>query len=416
MKYFLSLLLFFHLTLFAESNQTKEELISNEPLEVKDTSGLTTQQVRKIASESDKRDSLISIKNIFEVTDEQGKVDISQIQSSWRELSPEPTKCDWVQTKWGEWFCGKIKSMYDGKMEFDSKEVDLQTFNDYDILQIKSFRTFEVNIEGVATFSGILRYNYDEITIIQGDKSFTFPYSQVISIAPTGDNRINKWSGKISISVDVERGNKDKYDLTAQVTLNRREGDTRLRLDYLGSVSSANDVETANDHRLNEKFDIYLSRKFFWTPLFSEYYQNPFQNIDKQYTAGVGIGYTLLHSKMLQWDVSGGPALIQINYVDVEEGKDKFQNSGSLELRSINMYKINTKVELNYDYKINVASKKAGGYKHHMVAGIETDFLIWLDFDVTLVWDFAQLPETDAYGHTPLQSDLQFLVGFGIDF
>ena len=408
-------------SVMVDSNSTVIDMISedepsDEPVIMDDTSGLTDKEVRKKATDSDKaKKEKISIEEVFEATDEKGKVDVSKLQS-WEDLSPTPLKCDWVQTESKEWFKGEIKAMYDDKLEFDSDEIGLYEFDFEDIVHIKSFHVISVNIEDVASFSGIIRYKNSEITIIQGDKEFKFPASQIVSLAKDGTTERHFWSGKITISLDRRLGNKDKFDYSAKINIKRRTDDTRLSLDYLGRMTITEDVETANDHRLNEQFDIYLSRKFFWTPVFSEFYQDKFQNIDKQYTVGIGLGYSVLDRARIEWDISGGPAVVHTEYVNVRSGDRDSPTSPALEFVTKLDIELNSMTDFIYSYKSTYTDDASGRYKHHMVATFENEITGWLDFDITGVWDYILKPEEREDGTTPFQSDFQILIGLGVEF
>lgn len=418
MKQFLLFLLIQGL-IFAQNIDTDTtEISSNEPIVIEDTSGLTDDEIRDVAQETDtyKKTKKVSISEVVQAVDEKGAVDVSKLQSPWEELSPTPKKYDWIQTKSGEWFRGDIKAMYDDTLEFDSKEIGLYTFDFEDITQIKSYHIMSTNIEDLASFTGLLRFKDNNLTIIQGDNTFNFKKEQIVSFAKGGDLERNYWSGKITLNVDVRSGNKNQFDYTAQGYINRRTSDTRLRLDYLGRVSKVEDVQTANDHRLNEKYDVYLTRNFFWTPLFSEFYFDKFQNIESQYTAGVGLGYTLVKTNKLEWDLSGGPAYKVTNHSTVSAGEDDSVSSPSLEISTRVEYELSKINDIKFNAKMTFTDEANGQYNHHIVLGLENELLSWLDFDITAIWDRTAKPEADANGLIPKLDDFQFILGLGIEF
>jgi len=384
-----------------DSNST---LATNEPIRIEDTSGLTTDEVREKAEKSDEKIEKKISKSIV------------NSQKLWEELSPTPKQFDWVQTKEGEWFKGTIKAMFDDELEFDSEEMGIYSFDMDDIKRIKSFHIVDVNIARVASIAGILRYKDDKLRIIQGDESYEFEKNQIVSFAITGMKERQNWSGKISISFDTRAGNRDQFDYTMQSNVKRRTAKTRLLLDYIGRVSRSNGLETANDHRVNQKFDIYLTRYFFITPLFSEYYTDKFKNIDTQLTAGVGIGYTVFKSKDVEWDLSGGPAVLQTRYITVPDDQSEALTSASLEISTRLEYELSKITDITYQYKLTYTDEASGRYKHHMVLALENDLFGWLDFDITGIWDHTKIPEVDSNGITPLRNDYQLLVGIGIEF
>src|SRR6185369_5914014 len=66
----------------------------------------------------------------------------------WRPPPPAGEESfDWIQLKSGEWLKGKIKSLQDEKLEFDSEELNLLTFDWKDIRALRSPRLQSVWIE-----------------------------------------------------------------------------------------------------------------------------------------------------------------------------------------------------------------------------------------------------------------------------
>ena len=411
MKYFLLFGLIITVV-FGDSTQDNLALV-----EIKDTSGLSENEVRKIAEKSDeKKKEKLSLKEIYEVTDSDGKVDVRKLQALWENQTPKTNGYDWIKTSSGEWFKGHIKGMYSEELEFDSDEIGIYTFDFDDVTYIKSHNAINVNIEKVASISGILRFDGETLRIIQGNTEYKFERKQIISFAPAGDLERNFWSGKISISLDQRKGNKNQFDYTSRINLKRRTEKTRLTLDYLGRISSVEEHDTANDHRITETFDVYITKRFFWTPLFSEYYTDKFQNIDRQVTASAGIGYALIDKNNLRLELSGGPGIIYTKYDAVEEGEKDKATSASLETRVKLEWEINNKNDFIYDYKFTLTDNDSGAYKHHMILTLENELTSWLDIDLSFIWDRLAKPTELEDGTVPFKNDYQFLLGLGVEF
>jgi putative salt-induced outer membrane protein YdiY len=385
---------FFFLALFTL------QLLAQDKIVVEDRSGLSDDEVRQIAKKSDK---LLN-------------QNVSKFKKQWEDLSPTPVGYDWVETKKGEWFKGEIKGLFDDKLEFDSEEIGLYDFDIDDISQIKSYHLVSLNIEDKAIFTGILRLKNNIYTIIQGKHTYEFPERSVVSFAKAGEHERNLWSAKVAISLDIRQGNIDQQDFSASINLQRRTAKSRLQLDYLGRSSIKNDERISNDHRLNEKYDIYISRQFFWTPLFSELYSDKYKNITLQLTLGLGLGYTIMNKSDIEWSVSAGPAVLYTNYNTVAQAKDKISKSPSMEFSTNLEKELSKKIDLTYNYKFSFVNNESGRYKHHMVIKLENELMTWLDFDVTGVWDYVHNPIKESDGHTPVKSDIQLLFGFGIEF
>ena len=383
---------------------------------VEDNSGLSDDEIRQKAHKEEKKANSVPISKVTNAINEEGKIDLSKVQKSWEELSPTPKKYDWVKTKSGEWFKGKIMALYEDELEFDSDEIGIYTFDFNDVVEIKSYNIISVNIENLATFPGILRLKGDKLKVIQGENTYEFEKKDIISLAPGGEYERNLWSGKITIGIDVRKGNTRQYDYNAKVNIKRRTAKTRLTLDYLGRNSSKNDQQTADDHRINEKYDRYLSKNFFWTPVFSEFYTDKYKNIDRQISLGVGIGYTIIHTSKIEWNISAGPGYIYTRYVTVPTSKDIVVSSPAFEANTKADIELNTITDMKLDYKLTVSNRDSGLYKHHLILTFENDLNSWLDFDVSGIWDYLALPEADSNGVVPQRNDYQLLIGFGIEF
>ena len=381
---------------FVFSQTTQEQKVQPlKPTIIKDRSGLSDEEIRKVATQ-------------------EPKSSISKL--SWENLSPKADKYDWIQTKSGEWFKGYIKTLYKDNLEFDSDEIGLYTFDFDDIKQIKSYQIMTVNIEDIALIRGIIRFKDDKITLVQGDTKYEFNRNQIISFASEGQNERDMWSGKITISLDKRDGNTKSFDYSAKANIKRTTAKTNLQFDYLGRISQKDDAQTANDHLINEKFDIYLTRDFFWTPIFSEFYKNTYKNINARYRAGAGIGYIIVNHKNLEWDISAGPAYMHTEYVSVENNKDTVSSSLALEVSTNLEYKLNSKIDLEYLYLLTFSNNNTGAYSHHMMLTLENEITSWLDFDISAIWDYTLMPQEKENGEIPLKDDFQFLVGLGVEF
>jgi len=416
MKFFLLNLLVLS-SLYANEDLKKT---SDNIVIIEDNSGFTKEETQKKAAKSDeknqKRVDVADLIKLLKESSVDGTVNLSEIQAMWEDLSPKADKYDWIQTKSGEWFKGEIKTLYRDKLEFDSDEIGLYTFDFEDVTQIKSHQTIAVNIDKVAIFEGIIRYKNNKISIFQGDKEYIFDQNKIVSLAPEGKNEYNKWTGKISIGLDVRSGNTNQTDYSAKANIKRITSKSRLVLDYLGRYSTKDNENITSDHRINEKYDLYISRRFFWTPLFSELYQDKFKNIDIQATAGVGVGYILIDKNDFNWDISGGPAYVYTLFHSVEDDQSTSSSSAALELSTALDYDISKKVKLIYNYKLTLTNKDVGLYKHHMVTTLENEITDWLDFDITYIWDYILDPQKDASNNTPQSNDHQILMGLGVEF
>ena len=148
---------------------------------------------------------------------------------------------------------------------------------------------------------------------------------QLIGITPSGGKTgIRNWSGEASVGVSLQSGNNSSKTVTSSAELARRTPNTTLLFDYLGNYSQVNDVQSANNDRLNSTYDIRLARynrNWVMRPLQFEAYHDPLANISYRLTDSVGAGYYIFDSTGLEWLVSAGPSYQYTRFDTVEPGQ-----------------------------------------------------------------------------------------------
>jgi len=338
-----------------------------------------------------------------------------------RKWKPSADEFDWVQLTSGEWLKGEIKSMYNESFEFDSDKLDVLNIDLEDINYLQSFLPAHVNLEHVGEVTGVLNISGDQLTVTQGDIVKKYNIIELISFTPAGNGEMDLWAIKFTLGIDLRKGNTEQIDFTSALAAKRRTAKSRLKIDYLGNISKTDALggeleETVNNHRLNASLDKYVTRNFFYTPIFVEYYRDIFQNIEKRLTAGIGIGYTIINTPKTEWNVSSGPSYLSTKYVSVLPGEELEVDSGSLALTTNVDIEINNKIDFIYKYNIQLSSEEAGGYTHHMIATFENELTSEFDLDVSFVWDRINSPTIDDRGEEPEPDDLRFVLGVSYSY
>lgn len=336
----------------------------------------------------------------------------------WETAIPPTDEWDWIQTTSGEWLKGELKVLYEGSLEFDSDEFDLQTLDWDDVAQVHATGIKRVSIDtpaGPQTYIGELIVTRDKVIIETDDGKKEFPRSQLISITPGAESEWDNWSAKIDLGLNFTRGNSQQTDFTMKLNVKRRTPDNRFVLDYLGNVSENAELQTVNNHRLNTFFDMFVAKEYFFRPIFAEYFRDPFQNIDYRVTAGVGGGYHIIDTPKTTWDVSGGLGYRTTRYVSVEPGDDQKVDTPALVFGTFYDTPLTKTVDFNAQYSASIVSEESGRYTHHAIATFEIEMTSILDFDISFVWDRTQNPQTRSDGSTPKQDDFQLLLTLGVD-
>jgi hypothetical protein len=341
--------------------------------------------------------------------------DADQAAAGWLPPTPTPDKFDWIQLKSGEWLAGRLIAMYDESLEFDSEELDDQEFDWEDIRQVRTARIVRVAFldDSVATGKLVIEGNR---VLVTAEPPYESTRSQVLSITSGAARKIHLWSGDLSAGLNYRTGNTSQTEANASAILTRRTPRDRFRLEYLGNFTSTDGTTTADNQRATTGWNRFVSDRFYLTPAYVEYYRDPFQNIAARWTAGAGVGYQLIDTKKIDWNVNAGLAYQRTGFSEVAEGDPSSDETPALVLSTRYDNELAKWVDLFFSYKVFVVDEESGTYTHNLWAGVEFEFVKNLEFDVSVVWDRIEDPRPDADGTTPLQDDFRTILAFGYSF
>ena len=336
-------------------------------------------------------------------------------ETSWQPPPPMPDKFDWIQLTSGEWLKGKIIAMYDEELEFDSKELDELTIDWEDIKEIRSAGTMQIGFLHDVIATGQLLVEGDTVRVM-GEEDQSYRRSDLLTITAGAPKEINYWSGKVTLGANIRQGNTDQVEFSTEAYFKRRTPKNRINFDYLGNFNRTFGEVAADNQRVNAGWNRYFSKRFFWTPVYGEYYRDPFQNIGSRWSLGMGVGYKLVDTSKIDWEVGGGLAYQTTQFDDVMEGESDSADTPALVLNTVYDHKITKGIDFIFDYRFFIVNEESGTYTHHMLTGLEFKLTSLLDFDITVVWDRIQDPRENSDGTFPEQDDLRLTFGLGIDF
>ena len=333
-------------------------------------------------------------------------------------IPTEGDQPDWIKLKSGEWLKGELEYVRDGRLQFDSDELDDLSFDWDDIRELRCSRVKTVTLGDHETVSGPLLVTKEAVavTVAGEEEPKKIPRAEILSILPGKATEGDYWSGKLSVGLTARSGNTNQTEMNSVIDIWRRSPLTRLGLNYVGNYGVLEGVENTNNHRIAAKFDYFLDRKFFLTPISLTAYRDPFQNIDLQATPATGAGYHIFNRGDLTWDVSAGIGYQHTRFVSVEEGEDTTNGTAALLLGTDLDMDLTEKLELKIDYSIQLGVPDLSDFTSHFLIALSFDLIADLDLDITLVHDRVNEPRTAANGDTPLSDDFRMSVGIGFKF
>jgi putative salt-induced outer membrane protein YdiY len=325
-------------------------------------------------------------------------------------------KFDWIRLTSGEWLKGDIISMRDDKFEFDSDEMDEQNFDWEDIAELRSARKYTyVLTDRTALIGTALILDKDVVISVNGEDR-VLKRADLMSIIPAGEKERDRWDGKMSLGLAFRRGNTNQTDLTYQAFVRRRDALTRVRLDLNGALGEVDGEQTVNNHRTTLKIDLFVSPRFYITPLSVILYHDKFTNIDIQVTPAAGVGYHAVKRKKAEIDLELAGGYQYTRFSSVEEGADEEKRSGAI-LPTIRIETDPLKaVDFDLLYQAGITVPDPGDTTMHGEVILSIEITKIFDLDVSWIWDRVQSPEPNADGTVPKQDDVKLTVGIGIDF
>lgn len=336
-------------------------------------------------------------------------------EDDWPPAPPASSTYDWMQTTSGEWLKGELISMYDDTVEFDSDEFGLLTVDWSDVRQIHSAGVMQLAFENGVIVVG--RLVIDPATIrVSGDDEQTFDRKGVLSITSGAPKEINYWTINAGIGANLRRGNTEQVETTGKVRLVRRTPKNRINIDALATFNRTDGETAADSQRAAAGWNRFFSRRFYWSPIYGEWYRDPFANIGQRWTLGMGAGYELIDTPKISWTVTAGLGYQATRFDSVTEGEPETADTPALIGGTIYDHELTGWLDYRFDYSFQIVNTASGSYMHHLETGLSFDLTSLLDFDVTVIWDRIEDPQPSADGVVPEQDDVRLVVFVGFDF
>lgn len=328
---------------------------------------------------------------------------------------------DWIKTQSGEWVGGDIESFYEDTLIFDSNEFDTQEIDRDDIAEIKSPQTFRLRLNGGRIYTGRIELKDKVLYVYQGVKTEKVLFDNVLTMVPFDDTRISLWSGSINLGANFRKGNTNQNDANLRLQLQRSTALNRLKFDYIINKSKQGAVnesleETTNNQRLNLNFDWFFSERLFLRPLQFEFYSDPFSNIDKRYTYGLGIGYRIIDFKKVTWHATAGPGYQHTRYTIATDDNANIVDSKALILGTTFDWEITNKIDFIFDYQIQLLEKEVGEVLQTLKTGFDIEIISDFEIDILLYVERNNNPQQVLSDLAFVKNDYQLMFSLGYEF
>lgn len=331
--------------------------------------------------------------------------------------TPEPMTgpWDWVRMVSGEWLRGEITSMRDGTLVFDSEKFGDLTVDWADVVEVYSPNPNRF-VHGVdRAIEGRVHLVGEEVVLVTDQGEVRMPRSELSAILPGELREASRWSGHLGVGFNGTWGASQQTTFNTNAWLMREAARNRARLDYTASWGKAADTVNVNNMWGTGRFDLYVSRVFFLTPVVGEVGYNRFLNLGLRAIVGAGAGVHAIDIPKLEWDLSAGGSYLYTRYASVVAPASDVQNDGAVLLGTSLHWDVYTDIDLDLRHTSLLVPTSFGTSQFDTKLTFSMKLWGHLDFDLTFRHTRIRQPETRADGTVPDKDQFQLIVGLGLD-
>ena len=330
-------------------------------------------------------------------------------------FEPVPDDYDWIQLTSDEWLKGELISLYDDELVFESEALGVLSLDWEDVRNFRGSQNHRISIHGFTTMAGKLQIDNGQIMLETDDDTREFSRQSLIAITPAAYRELDNWRADATFGTNIRKGNAETIEYNLLAGMERRTPRSRINLDYLGNFNETDGEQLANNHRVNGTWDLFSGNQFFWRPIISQFYRDPFQNISRQGTLETGIGYEFIDTQRTEWQISGGLGGNFIHYQSVEPGESDTETSPALSLGTNFETQLTSWMDYAFLMHMTILDDESGAYQHHLLTTLSTNLIGNFDLDISFIWDRIGKPQQRADGTTPEQDDYRLMIGLGYE-
>jgi putative salt-induced outer membrane protein YdiY len=331
---------------------------------------------------------------------------------------------DWVRMVSGEWLKGEMKRMRDDNLEFDSDKLDMQNIDFADVSHVHSPVVNTYVFDDRISVTGRAVITPDKVIVETIDGTRTFARSELESIVSGGEREKDWWSMKLRFGLTLNRGNTDQ--LTYDINFNTRREDrtTLLDLNYNTTFGQTGGVQNVNRHLGEEDFKVFLSSRWFVTPLFGQLFNDRFQNIQFRATPAAGAGIHIIDVPKVTWDFQTGIGYQYLNYKDATllTNASNPQNDAFIPLYTYADFDITGDIDLTVSWLTNLVVTTIGNTNHTGKADLAIELTSVIDLDIAFLYLRTEQPAPppppapgDPVPDPIKKNDYQLVVGISLE-
>ena len=319
---------------------------------------------------------------------------------------------DWVRLLSGEWLRGNIERMRDGALEFNSDEIKLITYDWKKVTELHSPASNTYNFTDGTDLVGPAMINEEFVTVQTVDGVRIRPREELQAIIEHTRRERNYWSTEFRFGLTGNAGNTQNLTFNAFWQLVREDTLTRTRISYDGTFGTAARAEVANRHLASGDVDIFVHPIIYVKALTGQLLYDKFQNIRLRATPAAGVGFHLITTYVVNWDLEFAPLGYQyLSLLDSFAGVQNPQSDGYMMFRTFADIDFTNDIQLLLEWRSNLVYTTIGNTNHVGSADFTLRVTTILYFNTSFLYLRTEQPLPRSDGSVPKKNDYQIVVG-----
>jgi len=231
-------------------------------------------------------------------------------------------EADEVRLKNGDRLTGKVITMEEGKLVFETTYAGKITIKWAEVSSLKTDKPIKVVLSDETALEGVPQPTEEEKMKLETDKieeAVSFHLAEVKSINPKVKPAV-KVEARANLGLSSTSGNTETENAYADGEFVARTEKNRYTVGAQYNRAEDEGEKTANRGLGYTKYDHFLTQKWFLYANAS-FETDEFQDLDLRTTLGTGVGYQVFETERTNLSLEAGPAYVDQNY-DVAEDND----------------------------------------------------------------------------------------------
>jgi hypothetical protein len=241
-------------------------------------------------------------------------------------------------------------------------------------------------------------------------------HQQLMAIMKGKEEERDYWSGKLNLGLTVLMGNTEQATLTSSGYIRRESTKSWLNFAHngtFGQVSGEMNVQKLNS---SVGLNIFLSKRWYITPIWAIATHDRFQNIDIRVIPGAGAGLHVFKTKVVEWDIDAGLGYQYQKYRSVEPGEDQTLHDGAAAVSTRLELDLGALVDFELSWWSIFVYTNWDTTSHHGAAMLEFEVTDVFEITISAIYDRIEQPVAEENGDVPESNDLQLTVGMMVEF